>query len=184
MKSLFRNAASVTLSRGMTLSLLLIIFFMAPVLAEAAPANQKTGVMDVSKVIEQMPETKAAENKLKALSSQWENALNNLKKDFQSAVSSYEQKKASLSKDARAQKEKELNLKYQQVQKYQIEKFGPNGAFDKKKSELFLPIREKVLAAAKAVANQKGFSVIIDKQAMIYADDSADITYQVISKLK
>ncbi|MCG8375115.1 MAG: OmpH family outer membrane protein [Chlorobiales bacterium] len=65
-----------------------------------------------------------------------------------------------------------------------MEKFGPGGALDKKKAELFAPIRQKILNAVKAVAAKEGFSVIIDKQAMVYGNPSADITFKVISQLK
>ncbi len=183
MKMMTRNSAITTLLRTAVLTVILSTLAVAPVL-EAAPGSQKTGVVDVGKILNQMPETKKAENILKATGTQWEKGLDKLKKEFQAAAAGYEKQKSSLAKAARDKKEKELNLKYQNLQKYQMEKFGPGGALDKKKAELFAPIRQKILAAVKAVAAKEGFSVIIDKQAMVYSDSSADITAKVISKLK
>ncbi len=183
MKMMSRNSTFTLLSRTMAITLILSLFAVAPS-ALAAPGNEKTGVVDVAKILNQMPEKKKAENILKATGTQWEKGLDKLKKDFQTAAAGYEKQKKSLSKTAREQKEKDLNLKYQNIQKYQLEKFGPGGALDKKKAELFAPIRQKILTAVKAVATKEGFSVIIDKQAMVYSTKSADITFKVISQLK
>ena len=170
MKMMSRNSTLMSLSRTMIMTLILSLLAIAPS-ALAAPGDQKTGVVDVAKILDQMPEKKKAENILKATGSQWEKGLDKLKKDFQTAATSYEKQKA-------------LNLKYQNIQKYQMEKFGPGGALDKKKAELFAPIRQKILTAVQAVSKKEGFSVIIDKQAMVYGDKSADITFKVISQLK
>lgn len=183
MKMMSRNSAFTSMSRAMIITLILSLFTVIPS-ALAAPGSQKTGVVDVAKILDQMPEKKKAENILKATGTQWEKGLDKLKKDFQTAAASYEKQKKSLSKTAREQKEKDLNLKYQNIQKYQMEKFGPGGALDKKKAELFAPIRQKILNAVQAVATKEGFSVIIDKQAMVYGSKSADITFKVISQLK
>ena len=183
MKMMSRNSAFTLLSRTMIMTLILSLFAAVPSV-QAAPGDQKTGVVDVAKILDQMPEKKTAENILKATGTQWEKGLDKLKKDFQTAATSYEKQKSSLSKAAREQKEKDLNLKYQSIQKYQLEKFGPGGALDKKKAELFAPIRQKILNAVKAVATKEGFSVILDKQAMVYGDKSADLTFKVISQLK
>lgn len=183
MKMMSRNSAFTSLSRTMIIAVILSFLAAIPG-AQAATGGQKTGVVDVAKVLNQMPEKKKADNILKATGTQWEKGLDNLKKSFQTAAASYEKQKSSLSKAAREQKEKDLSLKYQGIQKYQMEKFGPGGALDKKKAELFAPIRQKILNAVKAVAAKEGFSVIIDKQAMVYGNQSADITFKVISQLK
>ncbi len=181
MKLMSRNSAITTVSRSMIIALLLSVSFMIP---HASAAGAKTGVVDVAKVIQQMPETKKAENILKSTSKQWKGSLDKLKKDFETAAASYEKQKAGLSKTAREQKTKALELKLQNAQKFQMEKFGPGGALDKKKSELFAPIRTKMLTAVKAVADREGFSLILDKQAMVYGSGAVDITIKVIDQLK
>ncbi len=183
MKTTYRNPAFTTLSRSTIITVILSLLVMVPSVT-AASGTQKTGVIDVAKILDQMPEKQKAENILKATGTQWEKGLDKLKQEFQTMATSYEKQKSSLSKAAKEQKEKELNLKYQNLQKYQMEKFGPGGALDKKKAELFAPIRQKILNAVTAVATKEGFSVIIDKQAMVYGDKSADITFKVINQLK
>ncbi|MBC8524727.1 MAG: OmpH family outer membrane protein [Chlorobium phaeobacteroides] len=182
MKIMSRNSASTLLPRTMFFAVILSFFFVSPELL--AVTGQKTGVIDATSVLNQMHETKKAENILKATGTQWQKGLDNLKKSFQTSAASYEKQKSSLSKAAREQKEKDLNVKLQSIQKYQMDKFGPNGALEKKKAELLAPIHQKLLAAVKAVAVKEGFSVIIDKQAMIYGSSSADITAKVINQLK
>jgi len=158
-----------------------LIFALASTAQAAATA--KTGVIDVARVIQQMPETKKAENVLKSSSEEWEKALNKMKVDFQTAAATYEKGKAQMNQATRAQKEKALETQLQAAQKFQLEKFGQGGALQTKQEELFKPIRQKVLAAIEAVSKKEGFSMVLDKQAMIYGDPSLDLTIRVIDHL-
>ncbi|WP_294345145.1 OmpH family outer membrane protein [Prosthecochloris sp.] len=183
MKIISRNSRFTSLPRTMIMIMIVSVLAVAPS-ALAATGTEKTGLVDTQKVLDQMPEKKKAENILKATGTQWQKGLDKLKNDFQTAATNYEKQKKSLSKTALEQKEKDLNLKYQSIQKYQLEKFGPGGALEKKQNELFAPIRQKFLTAVQTVAKKEGYSVIIDKQAVVYGDKSADITFKVIDQLK
>ncbi|HED31476.1 MAG TPA: OmpH family outer membrane protein [Prosthecochloris aestuarii] len=169
------------LSRSMVL-LAVISLLSGPADASAAAAG-KTGVVDVSRIIQQMPETKKVENILKSTTSQWGKTLEGMQKDFQTTMADYEKSKASLSASARTQKENELKTKLQAVQNFEQEKFGRDGALAKKQAELMKPIQQKVLTAIKTVAQKEGFSMVLEKQAMIYGDNSLDLTLKVIDQL-
>ncbi|ACF45438.1 MAG: OmpH family outer membrane protein [Prosthecochloris sp.] len=181
MKMMSRKSPLTTMSRGLFMMFALTMLFATTDLQAAA--GGKTGVVDVSRVIKQMPETTKAENILKSTTSQWGKALEQMQKDFQSGVAAYEKNKASMNTATKTQKENELKTKLQAAQKYEKEKFGRGGALEKKQEELMKPIRLKVLAAIKAVAQKDGFSLIMEKQAMVYGDSDLDITIKVIDQL-
>ncbi len=181
MKMMSRKSALTALSRGLFMVFALTMLFSAPELQAAATG--KTGVVDVSKIIKQMPETQKAENILKSTTTQWGKSLEQMQKDFQSGVAAYEKGKASMNQATKTQKENELKTKLQAAQKYEQEKFGRGGALEKKQEELMAPIRQKVLAAIKAVAQKEGFSLILEKQAMVFGDSSLDLTIKVIDQL-
>lgn len=183
MKKIYGNAPFMSLTYTMITTLVLSLFISIPS-AVAAPGSQKTGVVDVSKVISQMPETKKAENILKATSSQWEQSFKKMKTSYETALAGYQKKAKGMTKAQREQKEKELSQKLKELQKFQMDKFGPGGALDKKKAELFAPIRQKLIKTVQTIAQKEGFSVILDKQALIWGDSAHDITFKVINKIK
>ncbi|MCW8820064.1 MAG: OmpH family outer membrane protein, partial [Ignavibacteriaceae bacterium] len=73
MKIMSRNSAFTLLSRTMFFAVILSFFFVSPELLAAT--GQNTGVIDASSVLNQMPETKKAENILKATGTQWQKGL-------------------------------------------------------------------------------------------------------------
>lgn len=171
---------SALLTRSLFMLAAVVLLFGT---AEAEAATGKTGVVDVSRIIQQMPETKKAENILKSTTSQWGKTLEGMQKEFQTSAANYEKSKASMNSSTKKQKENELKTKLQAIQKYEQEKFGRGGALEKKQSELMKPIQQKVMAAIKKVAQKEGFSLVIEKQAMIYGDNSLDLTLKVIDQL-
>ena len=78
MKTMSGNLALTSLSRAFIITLVLSLLAFAPS-AKAATGNQKTGVVDVGKVLDQMPEKKKAENILKSTGTQWEKSLDTMK---------------------------------------------------------------------------------------------------------
>jgi len=53
----------------------------------------------------------------------------------------------------------------------------------RKEQALITPIRQKLLTAIQAVAQKEGFSLVLDKQAMIYGAADADLTFKVMNQL-
>jgi len=98
-------------------------------------------------------------------------------------VAPYTQRATTMTKAARDQKEKELNVKGQAVQKYQQDKFGRGGVVDKKEQELIAPIRQKALGAVQTIAQKEGFTLVIDKSVLVYGAAEQDLTFKVMNQL-
>jgi len=88
-----------------------------------------------------------------------------------------------MTKTAREQKEKELNLQGQAVEKYQQEQFGRGGVVEKKQQELLIPIRQKVLAAVESIAQKEGSSLVLEKSIAVYVTPENDLTFKVMNQL-
>ena len=81
--------------------------------------------------------------------------------------------------DAIVEKEKaasELKRKY----------FGPEGELFKKREELMKPIQDEIYNAVKAVAEENGYAVVVDRasaSSIIFATPRIDVSNEVLAKL-
>ncbi|EAT59191.1 MULTISPECIES: OmpH family outer membrane protein [Chlorobium] len=170
----------INVSRRAMVTAALSLMLIAPSSLQAAQDTGKVGVVDFGKLIQQLPETKQAETTLQATAAPLQKELARLNAEYQKSVVAYRQLPAATTKAARDQKEQEVNSKAQALQKYQQEQ---GGVVERKQQELLTPIREKVLSAVKAIAQQDGFTLVIDKGAQVYGTPDHDLTFKVMNQL-
>ena len=168
-------AVSHQLVMPIALSLLLVSL---PVFS--AQGAERVGIVDSGKILQKMPETRQAETTLQAAAIPLRKEIERMNLDLKNSIASYEQQKGSLTKAIRTQKEKELSVKAQAYQKYQLVN---TGALEKKKQALFLPIRQKILTTIMSIAQKNGFSVVLEKGATLYVTPDHDLTSQVMTQL-
>ena len=172
----------MNLFRRIIMAVFLSMVLIAPQ-SFAAQGAGKVGVVDSGKILQQLPDTKQADAALQAIAAPLQNELERMSQEYQKSVVAYRQQGASLSKAAKEQKEKEIALKGQAIEKFQQEKFGRGGIIDKKQQELFLPIRQKVLATVEAVAQSEGVTLVLEKSTALYATPDHDLTFKVMNQL-
>jgi outer membrane protein len=170
----------INVSRRVILAVALCLVLVAPSSMAATQDAGKVGVVDFGKIIQQMPETKQAEASLQATTAPLQKELARLNMEYQKAVAAYRQQPANTPKAARDQKERDVNMKAQALQKYQQEQ---GSAVEKKQQELLNPIREKVLTAVKSIAQKDGFTLVLDKGAQVYGTPDHDLTFKVMNQL-
>ncbi|TLU84295.1 MAG: OmpH family outer membrane protein [Chlorobium sp.] len=161
----------------------LSIMLTAPQSFAATSTTQKVGVVDSGSILQRLPETKQAEALLQGTVAPLQQELERLNQDYQQSSAAYRQHFASMKKTARDQKEKELALTAQSLQKYNQDKFGPGGVVEKKQQELLAPIRKKVLGAIESIARQEGFEIVLEKNISLYVTPEYDLTYKVMNQL-
>ena len=65
--------------------------------------------------------------------------------------------------------------------------FGPEGELFKKRTSLMTPIQEEIYTAVKDIADQRGYSLVIDRSSdsagIIYGSPKIDISNEVLQKL-
>lgn len=155
-----------------------LVLFASP--SFAAQDAGKVGIVDSGKILRLMPETKQAETTLQATVAPLRKELERMNLDLKKSIAAYQQQKASLASATRMQKEKELTLKAQALQKYQ----QVNGALvEKKKQALFMPVRQKILTAVMTIAQKDGFSVVFEKSTTLYVSPDHDLTVKVMTLL-
>jgi outer membrane protein len=146
----------------------------------ASFAQTKIGYVSIDEVFGMMPETKKADSSLaeyqKALQESYaeqETALNNaLDKFFKDSVTMSpavkEAKRKTLQNDVVGLQNKQSQL---------------NNQLETEKEKLVKPIREKMLATIKEVAQAMGYEHVLYKESAIVFPAAADITNAVKNKL-
>lgn len=145
---------------------------------------QKVGYINSQELVSLMPEVKEANSQLEVMKTQFskrgQDMLQTLQKkyqDFQQKQSQGELSPIDAEKQAQALKEEEqalVNFEQESQQKLMA-----------KSEELLTPMQDKVNNAIKMVAQENGYSYILDlsQGSILYADPTADVSALVKAKL-
>ena len=90
-----------------------------------------------------------------------------------------------MSDTRRNEKETEIANKEKSIQKFQLDKFGPEGEIYRKQNQLLKPVLGKIDEAIQKVGNERGYDFILDAMsgALLYALDSHNLTEDVMEEL-
>ncbi|MEO6612482.1 MAG: OmpH family outer membrane protein [Chitinophagaceae bacterium] len=149
--------------------------------ATTAGAQSKFGYISVDNMVGLMPETAKIDGLLERYQA------DSINPQYAQIVSLY-QYKDSVYRDSlktppavRKQIEQELPTLIYQIQNWQQ---IVNQATENKQNELLAPIYKKVYDAIKAVAKEKGYTHVFNKEAFLVAPDGDDMITAVAAKLK
>ena len=149
--------------------------------------SQRIAYVDVTAILESLPEYQTAQQQLDKLATQWRQEIAVEQDKIKGMYSKYQAEQVLLSEDMRRQREEEIMNKEKEVREMQRQKFGPEGALFQKREELVRPIQDKVYAAIQQYAEEKGFEFIFDKgsaSGMLFADKRYDKTEDIKNMLK
>ncbi len=150
--------------------------------AAYAQAQVKLGHINSTQLLGMMPETKVADSTLQKFGESLQNQLKTMSAEYDSKVSEYTEKKASMAEPVLQTKEKEIRDLGERIQDFQE---SAQQSVQKKKEEVYSPIIKKAEDAIKAVGKEKGYTYIFDSSVgvLLYSSDSDDIMPMVKSKL-
>ena len=148
----------------------------------AANAQVKIGYINVDNVVALMPEAA----KLDSILERYQN--DSINPQYAQIVQMY-QYKDSIYKDTlhpapaavKKQIEQELPVLIQQIQNWQQ---IVNQAVESKQNELLAPLYRKAMDAVRAVAKEKGYTHVVNKDSLLVAPDGDDMLLPVANKLK
>ncbi|MEI6407826.1 MAG: OmpH family outer membrane protein [Bacteroidota bacterium] len=157
-------------------------------LALTAFANaQRIAYVDVTAILESLPEYQTAQIQLDKIATQWRQDIAVEQDKIKGMYSKYQAEQVLLSEEMKKSREEEILNKEKEVREMQRQKFGPEGALFKKREELVKPIQDKVYTTINQFAESKGFEFIFDKgsaSGMLFADKKYDKTEDVKAMLK
>ena len=90
-----------------------------------------------------------------------------------------------MSDSRRQEKENDISNLEKSIQKFQLDKFGPEGDIYKKQNQLHKPVLAKIDDAIQKVGSERGYDFILDAMsgALLYALDSHNLTEDVLDEL-
>ncbi|MFS4416580.1 OmpH family outer membrane protein [Maribacter sp. 2307ULW6-5] len=124
-------------------------------------AQSKVAHIDVTKLLADMPEMKAAEAELKKLSETYQADIQASMTELQNKFTQYQNEAPSKSKEENDKRAVELQGMERTVGEFQQ---NAQKEIQEKQAELFAPISEKAKAAIERVATAQGFDYVIDAQ--------------------
>ncbi len=163
-----------------------LIIAFAMLFSALQMSAQKIGYINTEKILSVIPEYRSAQAQLENLGKQYSEKIESEYSKIEAMYQTYQQQKGSLSAQARAQRENEIISREQTVKELQKTYFGQDGLMQKKSEELLNPLKERVDAAIKKIAENGNFMIIFDTslmQGVAYAREGDDLSGLVIKAL-
>jgi len=149
-------------------------------------AAQKFALIDMEYILKNIPQYEMTNEQLNQLSANWQAEVEKLQQEAQNMYKSYQSDLVFLSAEMKTKREEEIVKKEQQAQELKRKYFGAEGELYKKRQELMKPIQDEIYEAVKAIADDKGYSLVIDRasaMSVIFASPKIDISNEVLAKM-
>lgn len=149
--------------------------------------TQKYAYIDSDFILSEMPEYRAAKEKLDKLADRWTKDIEQRYEILKQKKESFDREEVLLPKEERKKRLEEIEKLETEAMQMQKTRFGVTGDYFSKRQELIKPIQDRVYDAMQAVASKRNYSFVFDKanqSNLIYADDKYDISEQVVRELQ
>ena len=161
----------------------LLIFFIS--IWSFVFAQLKIGYIDSNEIMNSFEEVKQVQVDLEKVQRRMENEMNGLITRLDSLNQDYERQRLLMSETRRQEKENELRKLEENIQKFQMDKFGPEGEIYRQQNTLLKPVLAKIDGAIQRVGSEQSYDFILDAMsgALLYALDSHNLTEDVLEEL-
>ncbi len=158
-----------------------LILCSANIFAQAV----KIAYVNSDRILAEFEEAKEAQTKLDIEARKLEDEYRGMLGKLDSLNRDYERQKMIMSDTRRQTKENEITQLQQTIQRYQVEKMGPEGEIYQKQAELVGPVLEKIKAVIEKVGKENKYDFIFDTVAgnILYAEPVHDLTDKVLYEL-
>lgn len=148
--------------------------------------NQKIGFIDSDTIMEQMPEYSGIEQQLTLLSETWEQEIREMENELDELEQDFEAREILFTDEIRQQRLDEISLKQDNLDRYTEEKFGPQGEYFTRQSELLEPVQRKIFDALDRVANRESYDFVFDRAdetRFLFTRNEWNLTSEVLLEL-
>ena len=163
------------------LLLILAISFLA-----TATQAQKFSYVDTDYILNKIPEFNQAQDKLDALSADWQKEIENKYADVNQMYRSYQQEQVLLTDEMKVKREEAIIKKEKTAKDLQQKYFGPEGELYIKRQELIKPIQDKIHDAIQQLAANNKYAIVFDSSSdliMLYKNNNLDKSDKVLDLL-
>ena len=161
--------------------LILVVSFLA-----ITTQAQKFAYVDTDYILNKIPEFNQAQDKLDALSADWQKEIENKYADVEQMYRSYQQEQVLLTDEMKVKREEVIIKKEKSAKDLQQKYFGPEGELYIKRQELIKPIQEKIYDVIQQLATNNKYAIIFDSSSdliMLYKNNNLDKSDKVLDLL-
>ena len=147
---------------------------------------QKYALIDMEYIMTSIPDYERANEQLNQISKRWQAEVKALDNAAKTLYKNYQNELIFLSEQQKKDREEAIVAKEKEASELRRKYFGPEGELYKKRVSLIEPIQEEIYNAVKAIAQQKGYQLVLDRAAdngIIFASPSIDISVDVLAKM-
>jgi len=162
----------------------LILLLAIASVAFTVQAQNKIGHLSVDQLSASMPETKAAQTQLENEAKSLEAQMTEMQSELEKKIQSFRQTEGTMTDLTRETKYNEIQDLDRRIQEFQAK---AQESLGRKQEELLIPVLEKAQQAITDVANENGFTYILDssqsKGVVVFNENGIDVTALVQAKL-
>ena len=144
---------------------------------------QKFAYVDTDYILNKIPDFKQAQDKLDALSTDWQKEVENMYAEIDKMYKAYQQEQILLTDEMKSKREDAIITKEKSAKDLQKKYFGPEGELYTKRQELIKPLQDKVYDAIQQLAANNKYAVIFDSSSdliMLYSNPNLDKSDKVL----
>jgi len=144
---------------------------------------QKFAYVDTDYILNKIPDFKQAQDKLDALSTDWQKEIENKYADVEQMYRAYQQEQVLLTDDMKEKREDAIIKKETDAKNLQKKYFGTEGNLYLKRQELIKPIQDKIYDAIQQLAADNKYAIVFDSSSdliMLYKNDNYDKSDKVL----
>ena len=144
---------------------------------------QKFAYVDTDYILNKIPDFKQAQDKLDALSIDWQKEIENKYDDVEIMYRAYQQEQILLTDDMKEKREEAIIKKETDAKNLQKKYFGPDGSLYIKRQELVKPIQDKIYDAIQQLAANNKYAIVFDSSSdliMLYKNNNYDKSDKIL----
>ena len=166
-------------------TILRIAAVLLSVTAVVGAKEYRIGYVDSDAVVAEYEEAKEAKGELEEAVAVFRAEADSLKAEYDKAVEEYESQELTLSEEGKRAKMAEVEQRKRRWDSYVDQVYRDGGRIDQKNEELIAPLVEKINEAVSEIAEDEGFSLVLDasKSEIVFAEAGLDLTRLVIEEL-
>ena len=148
----------------------------------------KVGYIDMEYILENVAAYKEANTQLEAKAQRWKSEIQKKQSAIDQMKKNLSAERVLLTKELVDERVEEIEILEQELQTYQLDRFGPYGSLMIQRENMVKPIQDQVLTAVQDIAKKKRYDFIFDKSAdvvMLFSSkkfDISDLVLRVINR--
>lgn len=170
----------------MKVNRVLILVFICFNFIVNAQKPQRVAYIDMNYILENVPEYAAAQAQLDTKIKTWQQKLDVLSEEIEQLKTDLSNEKSLLTKELINEREEDIDIKEQELQRLQQAYFGPTGDLFQMRKQFVKPVQDQVYNAIQDIATKKRYDFVLDKSSdliLLYSNSKFDISELVLNSI-